>query len=71
MNGGKKIRSRRNSTQEGMQLYVCPVQVTKIAKKVLKTTPLAPRVELGMEIAMRNGFVVMAVVCGITKSVQA
>jgi len=49
------------------QLYVSPVQVTKIAKKILKMTPLAPSVESGIEIALRNGFVVMAVVCGITK----
>ena len=52
------------------QLYVCPVQVMKIVKKALKTTPLASSVELGMEIALRNGFVVMAVMCGIAKSVQ-
>jgi len=56
-----------------LQLCVYPVQVTKMVnlskqKKILKIILLAQSVEV---IVLRSEFVVMAVVCGITRSAQA
>ena len=65
---------KRDQLMMLLLLCVCHrVQVMKIAiplKKIQEKTPHARSVALGMSIARRNGFVVMGVTCGSTKSVQ-